>query len=300
MSLNRRQFLSSSSLALASAVLLPRGSVLAQEGNAFELIRRGVGTFVGRGGTIGWLASAEALVVVDSQMTATAGDCLSGLRERSAHALDALINTHHHGDHTGGNGVFREAAGKIVAHDNVPALQKQAAKQRGSEDDQTYADTTFAKSWRHEAGDEIVTATHYGPAHTGGDSVVHFEKADVVHMGDLVFNRWYPFIDRPGGASVAGWIDVLGQVLDKHGDQATYVFGHGKTVVGKHSDVAHQRNYFSALLEITQKGIRQGKSAEEIAALGSLKGFEEHETLGERLSLAHNVAMAHEELTADR
>lgn len=303
MSLSRRQFVYSSSMALVAGALLPRVPLWAQEAAAgFRELRRGVGIFTGRGGTIGWLHLPDALIVVDSQFPQSAQTCLDGLRRRSEREIDALINTHHHGDHTAGNGVFRPAAKIIVAQANVPVLQKKAAEERGNEDEQVYPDVIFKGSWRIDAGGETVSASHFGPAHTGGDSVTHFENANVVHIGDLVFNRWYPFIDRPGGASARGWIEVLDRVLADHDKETLYVFGHANQrfgVTGSHEDVAYQRDYLSALLDVTRKGIQAGKSAEEIGALEAVPGFGDHESPGQRLSLEANIAVAHEELSAD-
>ena len=163
----------------------------------FTTLRRNVGTFVGRGGTIGWLATGNSLVAVDSQFPGSAQTCLDGLKEKTDHVMDYLINTHHHGDHTAGNPIFKDFAKHIVAHQNVPKLQKISAEGRGQEavDAQVYADLTYNDKWSEDVGDETVHLMHFGPAHTGGDSVVYFEKANVAHMGDLMFNRAYPFID---------------------------------------------------------------------------------------------------------
>jgi glyoxylase-like metal-dependent hydrolase (beta-lactamase superfamily II) len=99
MALDRRQFVIRSSLALAGGVLLHRAPGLAAEpASGFEELRGSVGIFTKRGGTIGWLVRSDALVVVDSQFPESAGDCLAGLRKRSTRKLDALINTHHHGE----------------------------------------------------------------------------------------------------------------------------------------------------------------------------------------------------------
>ena len=256
-------------------------------GRAFRAAARASGVFTGRGGTIGWLQLPEALVVVDSQFAQSAQSCLEGLRDRSERKIDALINTHHHGDHTAGNGVFRPEAKLIVAHANVPGLQEKSAKERGNEAEQTYADTTFDKSWRIDAGAEKVSANHFGPAHTGGDCVVHFENANVAHMGDLIFNRWYPFIDRPGGASTRGWVEALDRVLAEHDKETLYIFGHGGEkfgITGSHEDVAYQRDYLTALLEAARKGIAAGQSSEELGKLESLQGFEANEAPGRRLS----------------
>jgi glyoxylase-like metal-dependent hydrolase (beta-lactamase superfamily II) len=302
MPLDRRQFVIRSSLALAGGALLPRlGTFAADPAAGFETLRGSVGIFTGRGGTIGWLARADALVVVDSQFPESAADCLTGLIERSKPTVDALVNTHHHRDHTGGNGIFRPAAKMIVAHEKVPGLQRKAAEESESVDEQTYPDTTFSTNWKMDAGGETVTATHYGAAHTGGDCVVHFGKANVVHMGDLIFNRFHPFIDRPAGASIEGWIGTLEQVLAEHDADTLYVFGHGQPgfgVTGKAADLEFMRDYLSALLDFAEKGIKQGKSVEALAEAEALPGFEEVEAPADWLTLGANVKVACEELTA--
>jgi glyoxylase-like metal-dependent hydrolase (beta-lactamase superfamily II) len=303
MPFTRRRFLQSSSLALVASVLGPRLPAVAKEnGGRLEELRRGVGIFTERGGTMGWLVSDDALVVVDSQFPESAVHCLDGLRRRSQRAIDALINTHHHRDHTAGNGVFREAAKLIVAQENVPIWQKRAAQEHDSEAQQVYADTTFKTNWRLELGDETVSAKYYGPAHTAGDCVVHFENAGVVHLGDLAWNRAYPFIDRPAGAVIRGWIGVLEKVLAEHGKETLYIFGHGAEklgVVAARKDVENQRQFFTALLDYVGKGIQAGRSVEEIAKPGRLAGFEDYVSIADWLHFESSVKVAYEELTAE-
>src|SRR5690606_7740412 len=140
---------------------------------------------------------------------------------------DVVVNTHHHGDHTGGNPVFKPAAKAIVGHANVPELQRAAAARANQPaGNLVVPDTTFADTWRTTLGGEVVSARYFGPAHTKGDIVVTFERANVVHMGDLMFNRIYPAIDRPGGASIRGWIGVLEKVAADYPADAIYIFGH--------------------------------------------------------------------------
>jgi cyclase len=268
--------------------------------DAFRELRRGVGTFTGRGGTIGWLVRPEGGLVVDSQFPDTAVACLEGMEARGGVPLHALINTHHHGDHVGGNGVFRAAARRIVAHERVPALQRRAAAAAGTEGAQVYADTTFPGDWVLELGDERVRASYRGPAHTGGDCTVTFEAAGVVHMGDLVFNRLFPFVDRAGGASVRGWLEVLEAVAAEHPADTLYIFGHGRDgfgVTGTREDLLHQRDFFAALLETATRALAAGQSREEATRLEQLPGFADHVAPGGRLTLASALGAAWDELT---
>ena len=247
----------------------------------FKPLRRNTGIFTGRGGTIGWLVSPAAVVVIDTQFPDTATVCLTDLAGRSARAPDAVINTHHHADHTSGNPVFKRVARTIVAHARVPALQFAAAEKAGTLDQQVYADTTFTDVWRHDSGDEIVTAQYFGPAHTGGDAVVWFERANVVHLGDLVFNRLYPYIDRPGGASVRNWIKRLEEAHGAFPADAIYIFGHGNSrfgVTGTRDDLHVMRDLLAALVERVQQGIAAGRTRDQIAALDNLPGFPDFHT----------------------
>jgi cyclase len=242
----------------------------------FKPLRRNTGIFTGRGGTIGWLASPSALIVIDTQFPDTAATCLAGLPDRNGRTLDVVLNTHHHFDHTSGNPIFKPAARKIVAQANVPKLQFAAAEKSGELEKQVFADTTFAEVWRHDCGDEVVTAQYFGPAHTNGDAVMTFEKANVVHMGDLVFNRLYPYIDRPGGASVRGWVKRLEEVHENFPADAIYIFGHGSSkfgVTGTRDDLLVMRDLLNAMLGHVQQGLDAGKTKEQIAALDNLPGF---------------------------
>jgi len=301
MKLDRREFARWSALAAAAAALPSTRLFAADEAGRFTGIRSGVGTFVAQGGTIGWLMTPEAAIVVDAQMPKTAPACVAGLKERRKPPFDALINTHHHGDHTGGNGVFRPVVHHIVAQENVPGLQKAAAERRGNLNEQTYADVTFANSWRLDLGREKVHADFRGPAHTGGDATVHFVNANVVHVGDLVFNRWYPFIDLPGGASVRGWISALEAIHARFDDDTVFIFGHGSSrfgITGKRQDLLVQRDFFAALLEHVEKGLKAGESRERITTATSLPGFPDHTSPGSFLSLPKCLAAAYDDLTA--
>ena len=311
MSITRRRFLTLSSAAAALTAVPFHRLALAQAPAAappaakFEAIRRNIGYFTARGGTIGWLSNPNALLVVDTQFPDTAKLCLDGLRERAGRAPDLVLLTHHHGDHTGGNGVFKGVVKKIVAHSRVPELQKQAAA-RQSPSSQPAAppvlpDTTFDTAWSEEAGDERVTARHHGPAHTGGDAVIHFEKAHVVHMGDLLFHQRHPFVDRPGGASIQNWLKTLEQVATQMPGDTIYIAGHAKQglpVTVSTKDVLVQRDYFDAVLSYVRKGIAAGQSKEEITALTALPRFEEYQSAPPALTLASVLGVAFDELSA--
>lgn len=302
--MKRREFLLKSAL-MGAAATLPINKLFALgQDSPFTTLRRNVGTFVGSGGTIGWLVNNGGIVVVDAQFPNSAQTCITGLEEMRDVAFDMLINTHHHGDHTAGNSAFKDKVKHIVAHQNVPKLQRASAESRGQEalDAQVYPDTTYTDSWSKDVGDETIHLKHYGPAHTGGDTVVYFENANVAHMGDLMFNRAHPFIDRGSGASISNWITTLETVLDELPADAMYIFGHGNSeygITGSKEDIGVKIDFLSALLDYTEKGIEAGKSLEELKAVETLGGFEEFKAPGWRLPLSANIEVAYAELNED-
>ena len=113
--------------------------------SAFTELRRGVGVFTARGGSIGYLLNADGAVAVDSQYMDTAATCVAGLKARAPKGIRLLINTHHHADHTGGNKAFRDAVKTIVAQEHCVAWQKRVAAQNKTEADQAYADVVFGE-----------------------------------------------------------------------------------------------------------------------------------------------------------
>ena len=306
--MNRRDFLIRSSL-VAVGGLFARSSLFAQTPKKgppaatpeFKPIRRNIGYFTARGGTIGWLVNQDAVAAVDTQFPDTAKQFLDGLPGRNGRKLDVLVNSHHHGDHTGGNGVFKPESKMIVAHANVPELQRQRAAQDKKGGDVVVADTTFPETWRKDLGGETVALKYFGAAHTKGDIVTHFEKANVIHMGDLMFSRLYPVIDRPGGASIKGWITRLETIAKEYPRDAVYMFGHANpkfSVIGSNRDLLVFRDYLSGLLDHVQKKIKAGEPKDRIVTLDNLPGFDDfHVPPGPQNRLPGNLSVAYDELT---
>jgi glyoxylase-like metal-dependent hydrolase (beta-lactamase superfamily II) len=287
MTLTRRHFVSVSSVALLGGVFRGVPAFAGQQAPppatpVFADVRRGVGTFTARGGTIGTLITPDALIVVDSQFADTAPLLLAGLKTRSPRTIDILINSHHHGDHTGGNAVLKPAAATIVSHAHAKALLEKAAAAPNANAalKAGLPDTTFDREWRQDVGGEVIAAKHYGAAHTGGDIAITFERANVVHMGDLMsFNR-NPRADRPAGASIRNWIPVLENTVNDHGNDTIYIFGHskaGERVTGSRADLLSLRDYFTAMLDFVQKGLAAGRSQDEIVKAQAIPKFESWE-----------------------
>ncbi|HET9368821.1 MAG TPA: MBL fold metallo-hydrolase [Vicinamibacterales bacterium] len=309
---SRRDFLAGSTLALVAGAVGTAERLRAWQQQpapinpVYTPLRRNVGFFTGRGGAIGYLVDAKGVVVVDTQFPDSAKLFLAGLNERSKNRpVDRLINTHHHGDHTGGNLVFRGTAKRVVAHAQAaahmrtpPGAQPPAAGAAAPE--QLFPDATFTDVWREEVGDEWVRAKFYGRAHTSGDAVITFERANVAHMGDLMFNSRQPVVDRAAGATLRGWITVLERAAGDHTNDTIYIFGHAGAnapLTGSRAELMRLRDFFGALLGFVESQIKAGKSREEILAMRDpLKGFENFGAFGQS-NAREPLTCAYEELT---
>ena len=310
--MNRRQFiLSSTTFALGAGVHAHASGYggfagLASQAPAqpaaplvtkFEDLRRGVGMFIATGGTIGYLVNADGAIAVDSQFMPNATICAAGLKQRAPKGIAMLLNTHHHGDHTGGNKAY--GVSKIVAHVNCLASHKKVTEEAKTVAYQAYATATFTDVWTEKFGDETIEGRYFGPGHTGGDAVFHFQRANVMHMGDLLFNRAHPNIDRAQGARIDNWITVLETVSKRASNDTIFIAGHAKdnAVRNTKAEIMHFRNYLSAALEHARAGVKAGQSKEEITKLPALKGFEDTVSLNARLSMAFVLGIAYDEVT---
>ncbi|AEE48313.1 MBL fold metallo-hydrolase [Haliscomenobacter hydrossis] len=289
--MSRRQFLQTSTFAIGAS-MLPTAwlSQLLAPAGEMKTLRNNVGIFTERGGTIAWMIDKEGLVVVDTQFPDTAVHLIEGIRKQNERRVDLLINTHHHGDHSGGNIAFKGIVDKVVAHKNSKANQERTAIAAKSEDKQLYPDTTYETTWSQKVGSETMSLHYFGPGHTNGDSFVHFENANVVHCGDLMFNRRFPNIDRAAGASIANWIVALGKARKTFSKDTLYVFGHGAEglpVTGTEKDLIAMQNYLSKLLKFIKKEIKAGKTKEQIleAKYQVIPGAEEWKGQGIERSL---------------
>jgi cyclase len=304
MAFTRRDFLAASAAAFTCSLVRPGFGHALPWSAEFTALRRNVGYFTLRGGTVGYLLDPAATVVVDSMFPAEARALIEGLRERTGgRAVDALINTHYHGDHTGGNAEFRGIARRVIAHEQTAAHLRQppgAAAPPANAAEQLHPDTTFTDSWSMDAGGERVSARFYGRAHTSGDAVITFERANVAHMGDLMFNRRHPVVDGAAGATLRGWMDVLERAIADHTSDTIYIFGHagsGHSVVGSDADITHFRSYIGAVLDFVSAQVRAGRSRDEILAMREpLAGFEEFGRFGQA-SARDPLTVAYEELT---
>jgi cyclase len=276
--MNRKSFLQKTAVA-SSLLLLTKweafAKVMSAAGYEIKMLTEDIGIFTEKGGTILFYLGKKGIVVVDSQFPDAAQHLIDEVKKKTTKAFQLLINTHHHGDHTAGNIAFKDLLTQVVAHENSLKNQKEAAIKQKTEDKQLYPNTTFATTWSKKMGKEKIELHYFGAAHTNGDIVVHFTKANIAHLGDLMFNRRFPYIDKNAGANIKNWILVLQQIQTKFTDDTKFVFGHanqGYEVTGTKADIKAFENYLTQLLNFVTTEIGLGKTKEEIVKAKLIPG----------------------------
>lgn len=290
--MERRNFIRNSALAIA-LLSIYKTDVFAQKNlfreYNFKPLRNNVGIFTEQGGTIGWLNSSNGFVAIDSQFPTSAPHVIEELKKLGDKPFKYLINTHHHGDHTAGNIAFKGLAEKVVAHQNSLVNQKKAAEKANNLDQQLLPDTTFGTKWKAPVGDEKISAFYYGSGHTNGDAVYHFENANVAHVGDLVFNRRFPYIDKENGADIGNWITALDKIMAQFDNDTLFIWGHSldpERVTGNKTDIKAYQNYLQSLMALVGSEIKAGKTKDDILKNTTIPGAPEWKGDGIQRSLS--------------
>ncbi len=283
--MKRRQFIQNTAFTLGALTIAQKSIVASifQDPWKITMLTDNLGIFEERGGTIAFLLSKSGIVVVDSQFPDQSKHLIEELKKKSEMPFKYLINTHHHGDHSGGNISFKGMVETVVAHENSKTNQQNSAKQNKSEDKQLYPDQVYKYIWCQNFDNEKICLHYFGAAHTNGDSFVHFEHANIVHCGDLVFNRRHPYVDRSAGANMKSWMEVLDNGLKKFDNKTKYVFGHAGTgyeVKGTADDVKAFRDYIGNVLKFVEGEIKAGKTKEEVLKATIIPGGEDWKTDG--------------------
>ena len=298
--MQRRSFLRSSGLTLAGLALLNKKTLatfLADPAWNIKMLTDDIGIFTEKGGTIAFYLSNEGAVVVDTQFPDTAQHLIDELKRKNDKPFRLVINTHHHGDHTAGNFAFKDLVPHVLAHANSKTNQQNAAIKQKSEDKQLFPDQTYTDTWCEDIGREEICLHYFGAGHTNGDSFVHFRKANIVHVGDLVFNRRHPYVDKNAGADMASWIKVLDKATATFNKKTQYVCGHagdGYDVQLKGDDLKAFGDYLGNVLKFTEAEIKAGKTKEEILKATEIPGSPEWKGSG----IERPLGAAYTELTS--
>lgn len=280
--MNRRRFLKSTGLTLAALAFLDAVSEakalgLLDDDFKIKMLNENTGIFIAQGGTILFQLGKSGPVIVDDQFPPYAKMLIKELSKKTSLPYQLLINTHHHADHTAGNIAFKDIVPHILAHQNSKLNQENSSIAKGNQNEQLLPDRTYEKVWCEKIGNEKICLKYFGPAHTNGDSVVFFQSSNIVHVGDLVFNKMHPFIDKPYGASIKNWQLVLENILKSTNKKTKIICGHaaeGSDVIITREEVRNFKNYLSTLYNFVENEVTQHKTREEIIANKVLPGFE--------------------------
>ncbi|GAA4735323.1 MBL fold metallo-hydrolase [Flavisolibacter ginsenosidimutans] len=262
-----------------------------------RMLRNNVGIFTERGGTIGFLLSPEGTLVIDAQFEDTAPHLIAEVQKRNTAPIKFLLNTHHHGDHTSGNIAFKGIAEHVVAHQNSLINQKNVAEKANKVDKQLYPDQTFDKDLKLKLGKEKITGYYFGPGHTNGDAIYHFEDANIMHVGDLMFNKRHPFVDRSAGANMRSWIGDLERLQKKGGKDTIYIFGHSLNEgeeTGSAEDLKKFADYLDKVLQFAETEFKKGVSKEDFIKNTSIPGVTEWSGQG----IERPLTAAYEEISS--
>ena len=223
-----------------------------------ERVSGNVYMLTGAGGNIGLSIGEDGSFLIDDQFAPLTERILASVAELTPQPVRFVVNTHWHGDHTGGNEHLDEAGAIIVAHDNV------RTRMRTGSPEAALPVVTFAESMTFYWNADEVRVVHVGPAHTDGDSIVYFREANVIHMGDTFFNGMYPYIDVSTEGTITGMIQAADTVLGLANDKTKIIPGHGP--LGGVKELRASRAMLQEVHGRFQKLIRDGASKEEVIA----------------------------------
>ena len=225
----------------------------------------------GAGGNIGVSVGDDGILIVDDQYAPIADKIKAALKGIADKKLRFILNTHWHGDHTGGNVIFGPEA-PIIAHDNV---RKRMSTEQKSEifkrttpaaPKEALPVVTFNQNLTVHFNGEEIRAIHYPHGHTDGDSVIFFTSSNVVHLGDNFFAGRFPFVDLDSGGNVEGLTKNIGEIIEKIPAGAKLIPGHGPL-----STIDDLKTYHNMLLktsDVVRQKISAGKTLEQIKTEG--------------------------------
>jgi len=238
----------------------------------------GLHMLMGIGGNIAVSSGVDGVVLVDDDVAPMSEKIKAALATISPAPVKMVFNTHWHFDHAGGNQFFGEQGALIVAHDNVRERMSTAQfssffnSETKPSPESALPVITFDSTATFHLNGQTIQAIHAPPAHTDGDSILLFEEANVAHLGDVFFNRMYPFIDIDGGGSAQGIIDAVDSILPLLNEDTKIIPGHGP--LATLDDLKQYRSMLMLVTARMQALIDEGKTREQVITLRPTTNFD--------------------------
>ena len=225
----------------------------------------------GAGGNIGVSVGDDGILIVDDQYAPLADKIRAALKGIADKKLRFILNTHWHGDHTGGNAALGADA-PVIAHDNV--RKRMSTEQRSTVFNRTTQPSpkealpiiTFNQTLTVHFNGEEIRAIHFPQGHTDGDSVIFFTSSNVVHLGDDFFAGRFPFVDLESGGSVEGLIKNIGEIIGRIPADAKLIPGHGP--ISTLDDLKTYHRMLQQTTEIVRQKIAAGKTLDQVKSEG--------------------------------
>ncbi|HWM27634.1 MAG TPA: MBL fold metallo-hydrolase [Woeseiaceae bacterium] len=265
-------------------LLLPFVSAHGQEGDisfkSTELapglyMLEGQGGFAG--GNLGLSTGDDGVVLIDDGVAPLAPKLLAAIEDIAGRPADFVINTHLHGDHTGGNAALHETGATIIGHENIRRrmLESDDASADGSAPapKEAMPEITFSRSMTFHLNGHEAFVFHVASAHTDGDAVISFRGVDVIHAGDIFFNGVFPFIDLDSGGSVSGLLEAQDDILSLAGPDTRIIPGHGP--LASKADLQAARDMLADARERVKKLVDAGNSEQEILDANPLAAYDD-------------------------
>ncbi len=232
----------------------------------------------GAGGNMAIQSGKDGNILIDSSFATAVPHIREAIAAVSTDAPHALVNTHWHVDHVDGNEGMHAAGFHVIAHEKTKARMAQPAEMKlfhmslPAYPESALPATTFAASMHQNHNGDSIDLVHYDPAHTDTDIYIHFHNADVLHCGDIFFNKTYPFIDEGSGGSIGGTIDAARKSLTLAGDATKIIPGHGP--LGDKADLKKYADMLSAVRDKVAGLKKAGASEQEVIAKKPTSDFD--------------------------